>query len=376
MSVIQQAQLAKEASIRLAALPTEAKNKAIHAMADAIKKNKSRILKGNAKDVEEAKKSKLKDALIKRLILNEEKINAMMDELNDVAGLDDPVGKILSVMELDKDLALYKVSCPIGVIGAIFESRPDAAPQISSLCLKSGNAVILKGGSEARNSNKILVETLSKAAENAGIPKGSIQLIETREEVREMLKMDKYIDLIIPRGSNKFVKYIQDNTRIAVLGHSEGICHVYIDKDADLEKAVGISLDAKCQYPAVCNAMETMLVHKDIGEKFLPIIIKKFLEKQDWVLPNLKDIDENISGKSVSEIKKSTPKIFRRIENISLPITILRYDPNRQDNMDYIFTIFQRLNSFGEHLNNQEIRNAIYQGSFNTFIKERDEVKQ
>ena len=302
MSVIQQAQLAKEASIRLAALPTEAKNKAIHAMADAIKKNKSRILKGNAKDVEEAKKSKLKDALIKRLILNEEKINAMMDELNDVAGLDDPVGKILSVMGLDKDLALYKVSCPIGVIGAIFESRPDAAPQISSLCLKSGNAVILKGGSEARNSNKILVETLSKAAENAGIPKGSIQLIETREEVREMLKMDKYIDLIIPRGSNKFVKYIQDNTRIAVLGHSEGICHVYIDKDADLEKAVGISLDAKCQYPAVCNAMETMLVHKDIGEKFLPIIIKKFLEN---------NVELRLDNKSLSMLNKSMKSIMK-----------------------------------------------------------------
>ena len=149
-------------------------------------------------------------------------------------------------------------------------------PQISSLCLKSGNAVILKGGSEAKNSNKVLVDIISKTAEKNGIPKGAIQLIETREEVSQMLKLSDYINLIIPRGSSAFVKYVQENTKIPVLGHSEGICHVYVDKEADIKKAVDICFDAKCQYPAVCNAMETMLVHKGIAKKFLPLIAEKF----------------------------------------------------------------------------------------------------
>ena len=302
MSIAKQAQLAKEASISLAALPAEAKNRAIYAIAEAIIKNKSNILKENSKDAEEAKKSKLKDALIKRLILDEDKINEIINVLNDVAKLEDPAGKTLSIVELDKNLTLYKVSCPIGVIGAIFESRPDAVPQISSLCLKSGNAVILKGGSEAKRSNKILTEILSKAAESAGMPKGSIQLIETREQVKDMLKMDRYIDLIIPRGSNKFVKYIQDNTRIAVLGHSEGVCHVYVDKYADLNKAIAICFDAKCQYPAVCNAMETLLVHQDIAAEFLPKMVKKYLEN---------DVELRLDNKSSSVIAKSMKDIAK-----------------------------------------------------------------
>src|SRR3989338_4206424 len=302
MSIAKQAQLAKEASISLAALPTEIKNRAIYAMAEAIKKNKDIILKENAKDANEAKKSKLKDALIKRLILDEDKIREIINGLNDVAKLEDPVGKTLSAVELDKGLTLYQVSCPIGVIGAIFESRPDAVAQISSLCLKSGNAVILKGGSEAKHSNKILAEILSKAAENAGMPKGSIQLIETREQVKAMLKMDRYIDLVIPRGSNKFVKYIQDNTRIAVLGHSEGVCHVYVDKYADLNKAIAICFDAKCQYPAVCNAMETLLVHQDIAAEFLPKMVKKYLEN---------DVELRLDNKSSSVIAKSMKDIAK-----------------------------------------------------------------
>lgn len=312
MSILNQAKLAKEASIKLAALPTVTKNKAIHAMADAVKKNKNRILKENAKDVEEAKNSRIREVLIKRLILNEQKIEQIIEELNNVANLEDPVGKNLSVVELDENLMLYQVSCPIGVIGAVFESRPDAVPQISSLCLKSGNAVMLKGGSEAKHSNKILVNILSKAAESAGMPKGSLQLIETREQVKEMLKMDRYIDLVIPRGSNEFVKYIQDNTRIAVLGHSEGICHVYIDKDADLKKAVDISFDAKCQYPAVCNAMETMLVHKQIAKKFLPKMAKIFLNNNvelRFDSKSLAIIDNSLKNTTKNKkIKKVTEK--------------------------------------------------------------------
>jgi len=184
-------------------------------------------------------------------------------------------------MEMDQDLMLEQVTCPIGVIGAIFESRPDAVPQISSLCFKSGNAVILKGGKEAQNSNKVIVKLLVEAISKVpGVPQSAVQMIETRADVVDMLKEEKYIHLIIPRGSNAFVKYIQENTRIPVLGHSEGVCHGYIDQFADLDMAIRLCLDAKLQYPAVCNAMETLLVHKNFAEKVLPDLVEKFREKQ------------------------------------------------------------------------------------------------
>lgn len=278
MNLITKTKLAKEASIQMAVLTTEKKNKALLSIAESIKKNKDKILKENKKDVEESKKAKQKDALIKRLVLNDVKIEEIVNGLKDVVKLEDPVNKVLEKIELDTNLILSKVTSPIGVIGAIFESRPDAVPQISSLCLKSGNAVILKGGSEARHTNKILVEIITNAAESSGIPKNSVQLIETREQVKEMLKLDKYIDLLLPRGSSAFVKYIQDNTKIPVLGHADGICHLYIDKDADIEKAIRISIDGKCQYPAVCNAVETLLINKETANIFLPKIVGRFID--------------------------------------------------------------------------------------------------
>lgn len=268
---INQATEAKKASIKLATVSTEEKNKALNQIALALERNKEEIIKENKKDLEEAEKNNLSKPLLKRLKLDEIKINELIKGIKDLIKVEDPVGKTLTAKELDKNLELYKVTCPIGVIGIIFESRPDALVQIAALCLKSSNSVILKGGSEAKNSNKILFEIIKNATD-----KGWIQLIETREEVKEILKLDKYINLLIPRGSNKFVKYIQENTKIPVLGHSEGICHVYVDKDADLDKAVKISYDAKCQYSAVCNAMETLVVHKDIAEKFLPLIQEKY----------------------------------------------------------------------------------------------------
>ncbi len=276
MSIEQQAKSAREASIKLAVLPNNAKNKALKGIADSIKSNSKKIIEANKKDLETAKKNKLSTVLIGRLKIDDNKIHEMVEEIKDVAELDDPVGKTLSQIELDKGLMLYQITCPIGVIGAIFESRPDVVTQISSLCIKSGNAVILKGGSEALNSNRMLVKIISEAAAKSGIPKRAVQLIETREQVAEMLKLHDYIDLVIPRGSNKFVKYIMEISQIPVLGHSEGVCHVYVDKNADLKKAISISFDAKCQYPAVCNAVETLLVHKGIADKFLPLIVKKF----------------------------------------------------------------------------------------------------
>src|SRR3989338_2827254 len=312
MNTKEQAKLAREASIKLATLPAETKNKALLEMAKSVMKNSKSIISENKKDIEAAEKSGLNNALIKRLKIDESKIKEMADEIKSVAKLEDPVGKTLSQVELDKNLTLYQVTCPIGVIGAIFESRPDVVTQISSLCLKSGNAVIMKGGSEALNSNRILVKIISEAIEHNGIPKGAVQLIETREQVSEMLKLHEDINLIIPRGSNSLVKYVQENSRIPVLGHSEGICHVYVDKDADLKKAVDISYDAKCQYPAVCNAMETLLVHKDIADLFFKKIIKKYLKHNAELRLDNKLLSIIKKNKLISEsIKKAAEQDWK-----------------------------------------------------------------
>ncbi len=196
------------------------------------------------------------------------KIDGVIDGLKSLVGLKDPVGETKFATELDKGLELYRISCPIGVIGVIFESRPDAFVQISSLCLKSGNAVLLKGGSEAALTNKILAEIINEATNSVGLVDGWIGLLESRADVSAMLKMDEAIDLIIPRGSNEFVRYIMDNSRIPVLGHADGICHSYVDKEADLEMATKVVFDSKTQYVAVCNALETLLVHEDVAESF------------------------------------------------------------------------------------------------------------
>ena len=265
---------AKTAALELASLETSVKDAALKAMAEALDKNRKTILSANAKDMsaaEEAeKKGELTYSLVKRLQVTDSKIDGMIDGIKDVISLKDPVGETMSTLEMDKDLTLYQIRCPIGVIGVIFESRPDVVPQIMSLCLKSGNAVIFKGGMEAANSNEALFNILSEAAYSAGVPKGSFVLLRTREDVNTILGMDEYIDLLIPRGSNQFVKYIQSNTRIPVLGHAAGICHVYIDEYADIDKALKVSLDSKIQYPAVCNAVETLLVNSKIAEEFLP----------------------------------------------------------------------------------------------------------
>jgi glutamate-5-semialdehyde dehydrogenase len=273
--------LAKAASIPIASVPGQTKDRALASMAQALGSKREMIISANKKDIAAAEKlvdaGKLSRSLLKRLKVDDVKIDEMIEGIKDVIKFEDPVGKTLSALELDSGLELYQVSCPIGVIGVIFESRPDVVPQIMALCLKSGNATIFKGGSEAANSNRAIFDVLVNAIESTqGMPSGAFALMETREEVMEMLKLDEYINLIIPRGSNEFVKYIQDNTRIPVLGHSSGICHVYVDNQADLKKAIEICYDAKVQYPAVCNAMETMLVHRDIAGKFLPEIGKRY----------------------------------------------------------------------------------------------------
>jgi glutamate-5-semialdehyde dehydrogenase len=280
--VLAKVQAAREASLKLAKVPGSARKSALLRVAKSIRKNKSKLLKANARDVQAAeilsKQGKITKAFVQRLKLSESKLNDVAEMVKSVANLDDPIGKTVYAMEMDRGLELYKVTCPIGVIGAVFEARPDVLPQISSLCLKSANAVILKGGKEAKYSNRAFHELIRGETEKAGIPKGWIQLIEARREVKELLKFDDQIDLLVPRGSKSFIKYIQENTRIPVLGHVEGLCHIYVDERADLKKALDICYDAKVQYPAVCNAVETLLIHSKIAGEFLPALAKRYRE--------------------------------------------------------------------------------------------------
>lgn len=280
MTVTEMAASAKKAALILARLDTATKNRVLEAMATALVIHTEAILEANRKDLEYSKQENVSGPLIARLAVDAHKVQGMAEGIRSVARLEDPVGRVQGTTELDQGLVLRRVSCPIGVIGAIFESRPDAVPQIASLCLKSGNAVILKGGREAQNSNKVIVDLLRQAiASVPGVPVDAVQLIETRAEVAEMLEQERYINLIVPRGSNEFVRYVQDHTKIPVLGHSEGICHVYIDEHADVDKAIAIALDAKLQYAAACNAMETLLVHEKIAPKVLPGLAARFREK-------------------------------------------------------------------------------------------------
>ena len=279
MNISEIAAAAGSASIQLAVARTDVKNNALAEIGKALKQHSAEIVSANKEDLVTAEKNNLAGPLLKRLKFDEGKIADVCAGIDSLIKIDDPVGKTITATELDKGLELYKVSCPIGVIGVVFESRPDALVQISTLCLKSGNAVLLKGGSEAAKTNRILAETISEASEKAGLPKGWIQLLETRQDVAQMLALDEYIDLVIPRGSNEFVRYIMNNTNIPVLGHADGICHVYIDSDADLDMAVNITVDSKCQYVAVCNAAETLLVDNKIAEKFLPKVKTALEEK-------------------------------------------------------------------------------------------------
>lgn len=276
MNTLEKAKSAKYASFKLASIDDKKKSEVIRLAAKQMKDKQDFILAENRKDLDKAASEKISQVLYKRLVLTEEKIDGMIASLKGVADMADPVGHVSVKRELDNDLILEKVSVPIGVIGIIFESRPDALVQISSLCLKSGNAAILKGGKEAQFSNRALLSIFIDAMKQTDSRfTNSIQLVESRDDIRELLALDNYVDLMIPRGSNELVQYIQNNTKIPVLGHADGICHVYVDKIADLKMAVDVTVDSKCQYPAVCNAAESLLVHQDIAKQFLPVVAKE-----------------------------------------------------------------------------------------------------
>lgn len=270
MDMMQSARAAKQAAIPLAALPSATKSNALQAIAAALDAGRDEIVAANQADLDAAEREELSAPLLKRLKFDGGKIDEVIAGIHSLIALPEPVGATQTATELAAGLELYRVSCPIGVIGVIFESRPDALVQISTLCLKSGNAVLLKGGSEAMQTNRILARLIAAATAAAGVPAGWLQLLETRADVAEMLKADEMIDLIIPRGSNEFVKYIMEHSNIAVLGHADGICHVYVDAAADIPMAIDIAVDSKCQYVAVCNAEETLLVHADIAAALLP----------------------------------------------------------------------------------------------------------
>jgi glutamate-5-semialdehyde dehydrogenase len=276
------AMAARKAALKLANVSTETKNSVLLKIASAISGSKKALLGANSVDLKAAEalleRGRISKAFFQRLKLTEDKLVNIAEMVRSVAKLDDPVGKTLYARELDRGLDLYKVTTPIGVVGAIFEARPDVLPQISALCLKSGNAVVLKGGREAKHSNEAFFEVIRETSERSEIPSGWIQLIEARREVKELLKLDELIDIVVPRGSKEFVKYIQANTNIPVLGHSEGLCHIYVDADADIKKAVEVCYDAKVQYPAVCNAVETILVHSAVAVAFLEQLGRRFMD--------------------------------------------------------------------------------------------------
>lgn len=271
-SLIEIARQTHTAAEKLAVLSTEARNYALETVATALAEAETEIIAANKADLEAAEADNIAPALAARLKLGQTKLQAAIAGVRDVARLEDPLGVSRVHRELDDGLILKQVTCPLGVLGIIFEARPEALIQITSLAIKSGNGVILKGGKEAIESCRALTEIIHKALKSTKVDPDAVRLLTTREEIKQLLELDRYVDLIIPRGSNSFVRYVQDNTRIPVLGHADGICHLYLDESADLDKAVTITVDAKTHYPAACNAIETLLVHRNIASSFLPAI--------------------------------------------------------------------------------------------------------
>lgn len=272
MDFIDSIKKVKEDSFIIASLSEEVRNNALEAVTKALTKNKTSIFEANERDLAAAKESSLAAPIVNRLKFDDHKLSTCVTGIYDLMDLEDPLFKELLKRELDNDLILTKTTCPIGVIGVIFESRPDALVQIASLCIKSGNCIILKGGSEAKHTNRALFDVIYDAAVGAGLPENFAVLIEDRAEIGELLKCHDYVDLLIPRGSNQFVQYIMDNSKIPVMGHADGICHIYVDGAANIEKAIPIIIDSKTQYVAACNAAETLLVHRDIADLLIPLL--------------------------------------------------------------------------------------------------------
>ena len=336
MTIKEQAVQMKLDSTKLAAQPLEARNKALQMVADALLEQKDKIIEANQADLDKAERDGLTAPILKRLKFNETKLQDVVKGIRELIELPDPLGKVQMKRELDSDMVLVRESCPIGVIGVIFESRPDAMVQISTLCLKSGNCAILKGGSEAAKTNKVLFEITHQSAVAAGMPESCMMQAEAREEISELLNCNESVDLLIPRGSNSFVQYIMSNTKIPVMGHADGICHIYADKELDVEKSVKIIVDSKTQYTAVCNAVETLLVHKEAAGELLPVLNKAFQEKNVEVR-GTKEIRDIIDCEEAAEEDFATEYLdliisVKTVENIEEAIEhINRYGSHHTD---------------------------------------------
>lgn len=270
MDIREETKQMKLASPLLAAMPLEKRNEALSLIRSSLDEHREEIFEANRKDLALAVQNQVAPAVMKRLTFDEAKLSDVTQELTSLISLPDPIGKVTLHRELDEGLTLTRVTCPIGVIGVIFEARPDALVQISSLCLKSGNCAILKGGKETTYTNRILFTLIHEASMKAGLPEKCLLQAEQHNEIDELLECHGSVDLLIPRGSNAFVQYIMNHTSIPVLGHADGVCHMYVDRDYDIEKAISLIMDGKTQYTAACNAVETVLVHRDIAEDFLP----------------------------------------------------------------------------------------------------------
>ena len=282
----------KADSFLLMASSNEMRNTCLKNIIENLKKDKEHILAQNKKDIENAKNENISSSILSRLLFDGHKMDTVIAGINDLIKMPDPIGKITLKRELDEGLVLTRTTTPIGVIGVIFEARPDALVQIASLCIKSGNAAILKGGSEALLTNRALFESIKRAIKDSNLPDHALVQLEARSDVSELLSCYEYVDLLIPRGSNSFVKYIMDNTNIPVMGHADGICHTYVDEEFDLDKSIRILVDAKTQYPSACNTTETILVHKNAVDKLFPSLNKAFNDAKIKVFAHENIIDK------------------------------------------------------------------------------------
>lgn len=320
MTIREKAAMMKLDSSKMASTDIAVRNAALEKIAESLLAGKERIFEANAKDMERAQADNISPAVIKRLKFSEAKLSDAIAGIHNLIALPDPLFQIQLKRQLDEGLTLVRETCPIGVIGVIFEARPDAMVQIASLCIKSGNCAILKGGSETRETNKLLFELIYEAALSSGLPQGCLFQAEQRDEIAELLACHESVDLLIPRGSNAFVQYIMNNTKIPVLGHADGICHIYVDKDFDLEKAIPVIIDAKTQYTAACNAVETLLVHQDALEKLMPPLQKAF-EEYKISLRATSDIADRYGSELATEEDFSTEYLdliisAKTVENI------------------------------------------------------------
>lgn len=307
----------KSASPSMAASTLSMRNQTLLALADSLRSHAEEIFAANREDLAAAQRDKLSPALLSRLKFDEQKLLSSISGLESLSALPDPTGRILLKRELDRGLVLTKVTVPIGVIGIIFEARPDAMIQVASLCIKSGNCAVLKGGKESLHTNRLLFSLIYDCALKCGLPSACLLHATEHAQIAELLSFEGLVDLLIPRGSNAFVRYIMDHTNIPVMGHAGGVCHIYVDRDADTESALPVILDAKTQYPAACNAVETLLIHRDLASTFLPAV-SQMLKANSVQVRGTREVMDQLAGTDIMEDADFTTEYNDRILSIKL----------------------------------------------------------